>query len=281
MEGQMADPVYINNYRQEHIAVFEQNYSILRVGCVQESVVKGNTAIFLVSGSGGATAVTRGVNGLIPYSTTDNTQYTCTLVERHAPFERTAFNIFASQGDQKRTMQEGSVAVLNRDIDQTIIDELDTATVTTGNSVTASLDLVMKAIVKLGNAEVDVQEEDKMFALITPAFRAYLMQVTEFSSGDYVDVKPFTGPARRMWRWNGINWMVHPNLTGNGTSTEKCYMWHQNSLGHGANGKDMDVQVGYDGKQDLSWSRATLYHGAKILQNSGIVQMKHDGSAYA
>ena len=276
----MADPVFVTTYRDEHIAAFEQNYSILRVGCVQEAVIKGNSAVFLVSGSGGASAVTRGSNGLIPYGQTDNTQSTCTLYEKHAPFERTGFNIFASQGDQKRTMQMGSVAVLNRDIDQAIIDELDTATNDTGSSVTASLDLVIKAQVILGNAEVDITEEDSMFAVITPAMRGYLMQVTEFASGHYVDVKPFVGPARRMWRWMGVNWMVHPNLTGVGTSTEKCYMWHKNAIGHAANSKEMDVRVGYDEKQDISWSRATLFHGAKLLQNSGVVQIKHDGSAY-
>lgn len=276
----MADPVFVTNYRDEHIAAFEQNYSLLRVGCVQESVIKGNQAVFLVAGSGGAVAVTRGSHGLIPFGQTDNTQYTATLSEKHAPFERTGFNIFASQGDQKRTMQMGSVAVLNRDIDQAIIDELDTATNTTGTAVTGSLNLVMKAQTILGNNEVPIDEEDNMFAVITPAFRAYLMQSSEFSSGDYVDIKPFKGPTRKMWRWAGVNWIVHPNLTGVGTSTEKCYMWHRNAMGHAANSKEMDVRVGYDDKQDISWSRATLFHGAKLLQNSGIVQIKHDGSAY-
>lgn len=276
----MSDPVFITQYRDEHIAAFEQNYSILRVVCVQEAVIKGNTATFLVSGSGGASAVTRGSNGLIPYGNTDNTQYSCTLSEKHAPFERTGFNIFASQGDQKRIMQMGSVAVLNRDIDQVIIDQLDTATQDTGAAVTASLDLVIKSQVILGNAEVPIEEEDNMFAVISPAFRGYLMQTTEFSSGDYVNVKPFNGPARRMWRWMGVNWMVHPNLTGNGTSAEKCYMWHKNAIGHAANSKEMEVEVDYDKKQAISWSRATLYHGAKLLQNTGIVQMMHDGSAY-
>lgn len=276
----MADPVFVTQYRDEHIAAFEQNYSLLRVGCVQEAIIKGNSAVFLVSGSGGASAVTRGSNGLIPYGNTDNTQSTCTLSEKHAPFERTGFNIFASQGDQKRIMQMGSVAVLNRDIDQVIIDQLDTATQDTGTAVTASLDLVIKAQVILGNAEVPIEEEDNMFAVISPAFRGYLMQTTEFSSGDYVNVKPFNGPARRMWRWMGVNWMVHPNLTGNATSTEKCYMWHKNALGHAANSKEMEVAVGYDEKQAISWSRATLYHGAKLLQNTGIVQMLHDGSSY-
>jgi hypothetical protein len=40
------------------------------------------------------------------------------------------------------------------------------------------------------------------------------------------------------------------------------------------------INVGYDEKQDTSWSRATIFHGFKVLQNTGIVQMKHDGSAF-
>lgn len=178
-------------------------------------------------------------------------------------------------------MLEGSVATLNRNIDSIIIAQLDAATNYTGSAVTASLNLVIRAHTILGNNYVDITQEDKMYAAITPAFNGYLMQVTEFASADYVEVKPFSGPARRMRRWMGVNWMVHPGLTGAGTSTEYCYMWHQHAMGHAANSKEMEVEVGYDAKQQLSWSRASLYHGAKLLQVSGVVQMRHDGSAYA
>jgi hypothetical protein len=277
----MVDYAFQTSYRKEHIAMFEQNYSVLRPGCVQEAVIKGNSAVFLVSGSGGATAVTRGVNGLIPYGTVSNAQNTATLVEYHAPFERSGFNIFASQGDQKRIMQESSVATLNRNIDAAIITQLDTATSYTGTAVTASLNLVIRAKVILSLNDVDTTQEDKMFAAVTPAFEGYLMQIPEYSSSDWVEVKPFVGPSKRMRRWAGINWMFHNHLTGVGTSTEYCYIWHQHAVGHAANSKEMEVEVGYDAKQQLSWSRASLYHGAKILQQTGIVQMRHDGSAYA
>lgn len=277
----MGNPVVpISQYRQEYIAAFEQDYSMLKTACVRETVIKGNTAVFLVAGSGGETAVTRGSNGQIPYRTTSNTQTSCTLNEKHAPFEMTGFDIFANQGDQKQIMMASSRAVLNRDIDQAIIDQLDTATVDTGSAVTASLDLVAKSIAILGNAEVPIWEEDNMFAVISPAFQAYLMQVTEFSSADYVEVKPFAGPAKKMRRWYGVNWMIHPNLTGVGTSSEKCYIWHKNAMGHAANTAEMMVDAGYERKQQVSWTNATLYHNAKLLQNSGIVQMLHDGSAY-
>lgn len=272
-------PAFVTQYREEHIAAFEQNYSLLRATCVTHAQIKGNSAVFLVSGSGGATAVTRGSNGLIPYGAVSNTQYTCTLLEKHAPFEQTGFNIFASQGDQKKIMQMGSVAVLNRDIDQTIIDELDTATQDTGTSAPASVAMVAKSKAILGLAEVDLTDTENLFAVISPAFEAYLEQTPEYSRADYVDVKLYANKYRRMKRWFGINWFTHPNLTGAGTATEKCYMYHRNAIGHAANSKEMEVEVDYDKKQAISWSRASLYHGAKLLQNTGVVQMKHDGSA--
>jgi hypothetical protein len=278
----MGQPVVAQTqYRDEYIASFEQDYSMLKVGCVRETVIKGNSAVFLVAGSGGETAVTRGSNGQIPYKTTSNTQNTCTLVEKHAPFEMTGFDVFANQGDQKMILMKSSQAVLHRDIDQAIIDQLDTASVTTGSAATATLNLVITARTKLANAEVPITEEDNMFAAITAAFEGYLMQISEFASADYVEVKPWAGPAKRMRRWAGVNWMVHPNLTGVGTSSEKCYMWHKNAMGHAANAQEMKVDADYDRKQQVSWTNATLFHGAKLLQSTGVVQMLHDGSAYA
>lgn len=253
----------------------------MRATTTREAVIKGNQAVFLVAGSGGIAAISRGVNGLIPFNTVNNVQNTCTLNEYHAPFERTGFNIFASQGDQKRIMQMASVNVLNRNIDSIIISQLDTATTTTGTATAANIPMIVHARTILGNNAVPLFEEDNMFAVISPGFEGYLMQATEFASADYVEVKPFAGPAKQMRRWMGVNWMVHPSLTGKATSSEKCYMYHKSAVGHAANSNDMDVKVDYDPKQDLSWSRASLFHGAILLQQTGIVQMLHDASAYA
>ena len=268
-------------YRDEYIAAFEEGQSLLRSTVTTEFVKKGNSAVFLVAGTNGATAVTRGQSGLIAARTPSNTQNTATLAEWHDLQQLTGFDIFASQGDQKRIMQDGSVKVVNRKIDADIIAQLDTATIDTGTSATASVAMVMKSLAALGNAEVPVEEEDNMFGVITNGFWAYMMQTTEFASGDYVDVKPFSGPIRKMWRWSGVNWIRHPNLTGVGTSTEKCYIFHRAAIGHAMDTDALQTAIGYDAEQDYSWARATGYFGSKLLQNSGIVQMKHDGSAFA
>jgi hypothetical protein len=265
-------------YREAFIDQFEGRSSVMRVGCTKETMKSGNTVTFLVAGSGSDTAKTRGVNGMIPYGNPTNTQVSATLVEKHAPYELTGFNIFSSQGDQKAIMRQASMSVINRDIDLTILAELANATIDTGAYTTASLRLVEKAKTYLSNQDVPVEEEDNMFAVITGAFRAHLMETTEFASGDYVDVKVFAGPTRKMWRWNGVNWMVSSRITGVGTAQELCYMWHRNALGYAVNVGEESIAIGYDEKQDTSWSRATIYHAAKILQNTGIVQIKHDGS---
>jgi hypothetical protein len=276
----MVDTPFMKQFRDEYISTFEYRTSKLRVGCTPELVIKGNQAEFLVSGSGGASAVTRGPNGDIPFSSTSNTQSTCTLLEKHGPFERTGFNIFASQGDQRKLMMEESVGVINRDIEDVIITQLDTATQDTGAAVTANMDLIAKSQVILFNNDVDPEDVDNLFCAITPAFRAYLEQTTEFTSGDYVEMKTLSGAKRTVWRWHGFNWIVTNRLTGNGTAAEKCYMWHKRAMGYAANTLDMAVDADYERKHQKSWVNATVYHGALKLQNTGIVQMLHDGSAY-
>lgn len=276
----MAVEAAVVQYRQAFIDQFEGRASVFRAMTTKESVIKGQTATFLVAGSGTDTAVSRGVNGQIPYGNPTNTQKSATLVEKHAPYELTGFNIFASQGDQKEVMRRASMAVINRDIDLVCLAELANATIDTGAYATASMAMVEKAKGYLANNDIPVEEEDNMFAVVSGGFMAYLRQTTEFSSHDYVDVKPLVGPSRKMLRWNGINWAQSSRITGVGTSQELCYMFHRNALGYAVNVGEENIAVGYDEKQDTSWTRATIFHGAKILQNTGIVQLKHDGSAF-
>lgn len=277
----MAETAFQTQYRDEFIASFEERRSLLSAVCVNEAVIKGNTATFLVAGSGGASAVTRGVNGLIPSRADDNTQLSATLAEWHDLVKKTGFNVFASQGNQRAIMQQTTMAVINRKIDADIIAQLDTATIDTGTTATASLAMVAKAKAALGYAEVPTEEADNVFGIVTPGFMAYLMQTKEFASSEYVDQKLFSGATRKMLRWYGVNWIEHPNLTGAQTSTEKCYLFHRNAIGHAVDKAGLQTPVGYDQEQDYTWARASVYMGSKLLQNTGIVQMKHDGSAFS
>ena len=70
----MAIEAAVVQYKKDFVPAFEQRSSFLKAMATKESVMNGNTATFLVSGSGGDTAVTRGTNGLIPYGNPTNSQ---------------------------------------------------------------------------------------------------------------------------------------------------------------------------------------------------------------
>ena len=86
--------------------------------------------------------------------------------------------------------------------------------------------------------------------------------------------------APMAYRWRNCLIMEHPNLPGKGTSSEKSFLFHKSAIGHAMDTAGLQSPVGYDEEQDYSWARASGNFGSKLLQNQGIVQMLHDGSAY-
>lgn len=282
----MADTAFQIQYRQEFIQTFEQHQSLLRETVTTEAVIKGQQAVFLIAGSGGAAATTRGVNGRIQARGDDLTQTTATLQEWHDLVRKTSFNIFASQGNQRAIMQMTTMAVLNRKIDSLIITELATGTVTIGSSsTTPSVSLFQNGRVKLSNATVPW--DSNVTLLCQPSFIAYLEQAPEFSNAQYVDIRPYAGNTASWqdkpmaYRWRNCLIIEHPSLPGKGTSSENSFMYHKTAIGHAADTGGMQSPVGYDEEQDYSWARASCFMAAKLLQNAGVVVITHDGSAYA
>jgi len=282
----MVDTAFQTQYRQEFIAGFEQHQSLLRDTVTTEAVIKGNTARFLVADSGGAETTTRGVNGLITARSDNLATPSATLTEEHDLVRKTGFNVFASQGNQRQIMQETTMAVVNRKIDNQITTKLTTGTVTIGSSTTLpSVDLFQNARVKLSNASVPW--DSNITLLCQPSFLAYLEQAPEFSSADYVNLRAYAGddPSWRdqpmAYRWRNALIIEHPNLTGKGTSSEENYLYHKSAIGHAADTSGMQSPVGYDEEQDYSYARCSMYMGAVLLQNAGVVTITADGSAYA
>lgn len=281
----MSETAYMKQYRDEYIHGFERKASLLRDACTTEAVISGNEAIFLVADSGGAEAVTRGVNGLIPGRADNNTQYTATLSEWHDKPQKNRFNVFASQGPQRQIMQTTSMGVINRKIDSQILTELGTATQNLGTAATMSELLALRAKTVLQNN--DVPWDGNLFAIISPAAEAYLMQVDSFASADYVETRPFEDSAMswsdslKYRRWIGVNWIAHPGVPGAGSAAEQCFMFHKSAIGHAMDTAGMDVKAGYNEEDDYSWARASVFMGTQILQNSGIVVINHNASALA
>lgn len=269
----------VTKFIGDTVSAFRAERSLLSTAPRKELMTNGLTATWLVSGSSTRTAVTRGQNGDIPYGSPTNSQVSATLVEKHVPIAITGFDVFASQGNQVAEMRADAIAAINREMDLTILAELANATQDYGSG-TMDVSQILVAQAVLGQNFVNVEDANNMVAIISPGARAYLMQTTEFASGDYVDYKPFGGPVRKVWNWAGINFIVSPMVTGLGTASEVLYLFHRDALGYAINMGEDKIAAGFNEEQQRSWVLATVYHAAKILQNTGIVKLTHDASAF-
>jgi Phage capsid protein len=275
----MAETAFQALYDSELIAGYERNQSVLRNTTTTRGIVKGNTFVFDVVDSGSATAVTRGVNGEIPGRANSQAQVTLQMAEWHDRAEMTGFNIFSSQGDQRAALQRTSMGVINRKVDDLIIAALGDGTQFAGaTAATLDMSLAMRALVILGNGNVPTGND--VTGLISPAAWGYLLQQKEVTSKDYIDTSMLVS-APKMFRWLGMEWIVHSGLPGNGTASEELYVYHKAAIGCGMNTAGIQSPVGYDDKHDMSWARTSFYGGAKKLQNAGIVCIRHDGSGFA
>lgn len=177
------------------------------------------------------------------------------------------------------------MGVLNRKVDAQIITELGTTTSTITISGTPTVDAVQHAQAKLQAASVPW--DSNITLLCQPAFLSYIEQAPEFAKATYVNMKPYAGEDQNAnwrdvpmaYRWKNMLIVAHPNLPAQGTTAEVSYMYHKSSIGHAADKSSLSSAVGYDDEQDYSFARATMYMGAKLLQNSGVVEIVSDGSA--
>jgi hypothetical protein len=272
----MVDTAFQTLFVSEYVAQFERNRSLLRPYVTTKAQIRGEKATFLLSQSS-REAVTRGSNGLIPAGTGVQTQTDLVLEEWHDLQQKTGFDIARAQADQRAIMISESLAVMNRKMDDQILDQLALGTLDTG--ATASImtkRLATKALVTLWNG--NVPNDGQTTVLLTPAAWGYLSEVPEFASADYVNDKPNeAGPATK--RWMGATFILHTGLPGVGTATAKCIAFHKSAIGH-AYAKDLIAPTAdYHSEQDYSWVRSSIYMNAKLLQNAGVVLIPHDDSA--
>lgn len=179
------------------------------------------------------------------------------------------------------------MAVVNRKIDDQIINVLNTGTVTVGAaSATPTISLFQNARVKLSNASVPW--DSNICLLCQPSVLAFLEQAPEFANAEYVEVRPYTGSdSNPSWqdkpmayRWRNTMIIEHPNLPGKATASEKSFLYHKTALGHAANTGGIMTAVGYNDEQDYTYARTSCFMEALLLQNTGVVVWTTDGTVY-
>ena len=265
-------PVQQIAYRTEAIAQFELKEALLRDTVTIEDVDKGETATFAIYGLAGKTAVTRDLNGLIPGDNINGSQVTAILRERHFVAEHTDFDVFASQSNRIKAMQQGT-SVIYRDMDAEILKALDAGSGHQFTSAGLSLQDILRSVASLATSKA----AKELTAVISPAASAYLHQIDSFTNINYTDTKVFgDSNAMMAFKWMGVNFIVHPDLTGVGTPNAKCFVYAKEAVGHAIARGKLDFTIGFDDRHAFHYTRASAAHAAVVLQSTGVVEITHD-----
>lgn len=268
-----------DQYRDEWVVSFQRGETYLKDRVTKEVMLQGLNAKFALQGAAGR-MTSRGTNGLIPSRNRTDTQPTITLAEKHSKETQTGFNVFTAAADLRQAMQNAGALTAAREIDYTIIEALETATnqYNGGAAITLTYGKIVDILSDL--FEQDVMSGNEITCLWTPKAWARLMTFTEFKSADYIDAKPLVGLAMdRPKVWNGALHIMHSGLPGMGTATASNFVFAKPAVGHAISTENIQVEAGYNDEDDYSYSRHTIYDGATILQQAGVIEVVTDDTA--
>lgn len=275
----MAYMITKEQYNEEWIIAFQRGETPLKNAVSKELMLSGLTAKFALQGAAGR-MTKRGVNGLIPSRTRTDTQPSITLEEKHSKETQTGFNVFTAPAPLREAMQNAGALAAYREIDFTIIEALETATnqYNGGSAVTLTHGKVVDQVTDILTNNVDTS--DMITCVWTPKAWGRLLTIPEFARDDYVADKPLVGyGVAKPKVWMGAMHMMHTGLPGAGTATASNFIFAKPAVGHAIATGEIQVAAGYDEEDDYSFSRHTIFDGATILQQDGVLEVITDDTA--
>lgn len=270
-----APTIFRDRFTDELHQDFERNGAKLLACVSNQGVVQADTVYFDIVDPGDE-AVEKGRDGRIPTSDLHFSQVSTTLQNHHKKYRIDDFDKFRANPNTVKAMQARGVGAINRKIDQIIVDQLDTATNAAGSpTILSTLAEISKWVELLALNDVEI-DSGNVFGIVS--FRAWsqMLRIPEFKSRDYTDIK-VTDQAYsvKMKEFLGVNWMMYNGLTGRGTSSSKCYLFHKAALGHMFDGAPNPIF--FDNTEDAySGVRFEVKHCAKMLLQRGVIQYVHN-----
>lgn len=274
----MTYDVTATQYKNEWITLFQRGETYLKDTVMRETILAGHSSATFAFAGVSSDMTERGVNGLIPAANATDTQINVPLKEKHFLEKETDFNVFTSQGEGlRKAMQMRARTSAAREIDNEIVRALTAASnvYNSGTAVTLTHGKIVDIISELRENDVHGMVT---FVHSVKSF-ARLKTLQQFTSVDYVDQKPLMGDDERPVMFAGARHVQFNGLVGKGGATAALYVYAKDAVGHALANESTDVKSGFDDEQAYSWARSTIYHGAKILQQAGVLKVVHDDTA--
>lgn len=269
-------------YVEEMKLDYERQKSTLQKCCQPATLVKAGTVVWeVVDTTDEASEKTR--DGAIPISNLDLDRVTAVAKREYKKYSIDDFDAYRHNSSLRRVQNQKAIGACHRACDRLIVEKLDATSVAanSGNAVAMStFGNVLSIVAQLENNDVP-SDDGMLWGAMTPMALRQMMRINEFTSADFVGTRKLENglPAEGgYYHWLGVNWFSTTALTGKGTSTAKCYLFHTSALGHQTLGEP-DAYVGYNDDDDFWFNWAKISHAAAVCLPRGIIRFVHNDTA--
>lgn len=264
-----VDVAFVKEYDAQVHHAYQRRGSKLLGAVRRKTNVRASTVRFQKIGKG--TAGSKDRNGDVPIMNPLHEYVDVTLVDKYAgQYIDNLDEIKTNIREREIVADEGAWAV-GRVTDDQIIEQLDA---TTNDSQITGASAMSKTRAQLATQTLDDNDcpDDGMrFGLVAPKQWYQLMNITEFSSKDFVESPIFPTGGRAFIEWLGVKWLKHTALTGVG----KWFMWHANAIGH-ASGMDVTSVINYVPQKDSHLAMSKMSMGAILIDANGVIEAACD-----
>jgi len=266
-------------YNEEFKVDYEREKSLLSKCVRTDGLQKAGTITWDVVDPS-EQAQTRTRDGAIPIAQLGLGQVTATPQEDFGgKYTIDNFDAFRTNSNVRSMQMRKAGAACYRKRDQLIINALDAATATQGTIAFSSLGPILEWVSDLEDNDIPT-DDGKVWGVVTPKALRQMMRINEFKSADFIETKKMENglPSLGFYRWLGVNWFSHTGLTGKGTSTATCHMFHESAIGAQAAGEP-DYHAYYYEPQHRWENYAVIMHCAKLVLPRGVQKAVHNDTA--
>jgi hypothetical protein len=265
------DQAFIKQFESDVHMAYQRMGSKLRNTIRTKNDIQGSSTTFQKVGKG--TAGTKSRHGNVPIMNLQHTPVECPVTDHYAGEYVDQLDELKINIDEKDTAAKSGAAALGRKTDDIILTAMDATTNAFNVAVADTFSTVAKPIsIMEACGRLDLpMGDDELYSVVCWQAWGDLMELTQFSSQDYVgeDSLPFQGVMAK--RWLGMFWFPHSGLPTDGSGDTKQFVYHRSAVGH-AIGMDVSSDVTWQGEKQAHLIVYKMSQGAVLIDTNGVIE---------
>lgn len=267
------EDAFVSQFESDCHLAYQRMGSLIRNTVRTKNGIKGKDTTFQTAGKG--TAGSKSRHGQVPIMNATRDPVLCTLADRYAGEWLDDLDTLKINHDEKDVQVKTIAYALGRDTDDTLTTAMDAST----NSNNVAATTFSAASVAIGVMEdfgiADVPFDGGLFACVCWQAWGDLLDIDEFSNSDWIGQTQIWFEGVTSKKWLGFNWYPHSGLPVDGSNDIKQFFYHRSAVGH-AIGKDVTLDITWQGKEQAWLSVGKLSQGAVIIDHNGVIEFIYD-----